>query len=151
MGILPSLLPGLQEQINNITSETSSTVEKLGRCFLFDFEKEEYVIKDGKLVEIANDTEKVKQWVKLVLRTYKDKYKVYKDTNFYCNTEDLRGTKLNGFVKSEIAREITESLLTHRYIKKVSGFSFIQERLKITVNFNVTLIDGTTFSESEVF
>lgn len=150
MGILPSLLPGLQEQINNITRKTS-TVEKLGRCFLVDLDKNEFVVRDGKLVEITDDTGKVKQWIKLILRTYKDKYKVYKDTTFYCNTEDLRGTKLNGFVKSEIAREITESLLTHRYIKKVSGFSFVQERLKITVNFNVTLTDGTTFSESEVF
>ncbi len=144
------LIPGLQEQIDNIRNESPDKIEPLGRCFLFDFEQERFVIRDGKPVEITDDTEKVRQWIKLVLRTYKDKYKVYENTNFYCNTEDLRGQKLNGFIKSEISREITEALLKNRYIKKVSSFSFFQERLKITVSFDVTLITGEIFIMDEV-
>lgn len=144
------LIPGLQEQIDNITNTTSTKVQKLGRCFLFDFEKGEYVVKDGKLVEITDDVEKIKQWIRSILQTYKDKFKVYKDTNFYCNIEDLRGEKLDDFIMSELSREITESLLNHRYIKNVTNFSFEQIRLTVTISFSVTLITGDVFTMNEV-
>lgn len=95
--------------------------------FLFDFNKNEFAIQDGKLVE-CTEVKAVEQWITLILQTYKDKYNIYKDTDFYCNIEDLRGQKPNGFVLSELKREITEALLKHRYIKSVDNFEFTKEK-----------------------
>lgn len=143
--IIP-LIPALQEQTDNINSLTSTEVKKLGRCFLFDFDTNTFVIKDGKLVE-CTEVGAVEQWIKLILQTYKDKFNVYKGTDFYCNIEDLVGKKPNGFRLSELKREVTEALLKHRYIQGVDDFEFTNEREKIIVNFTVTLIDGTTLEQ----
>ncbi len=143
--IIP-LIPALQEQTNNINYSSTSTVTKLGRCFLFDYDTGNFVLKDGRLVE-CTEVEAVEQWIKLILQTYKDKYNVYKGTDFYCNIEDLVGQKPNGFIFSELKREITEALLKHRYIKSVDDFEFTNEREKTIINFTVTLIDDTALTQ----
>ncbi|MEY8001622.1 DUF2634 domain-containing protein [Clostridium sp. Mt-5] len=140
------LIPGLQEQLDNI-SNTSTAIQKLGKTFKFDFNTNTFVLQDGKLVELST-VEAVEQWISLILRTYKDKYNVYKGTDFYCNIEDLAGGKKDNFSISEIDGEISEALLKHRYITDVSNFSVSYDRRTININFDVTLLDGTTLSEN---
>lgn len=146
MGILPQLTPDLEEQLNDINKTSTQEIKELGRCFLIDFEKNEFVIKDGGLVEVDKLTG-IKQWVQCIARTYKDKYQVYKDTGFYCNIDDLRGMKPSGFVLSELKREISEALVKHRYIKSISDFDTSYNKKELKISFTVNLIDGTSFSE----
>jgi DNA repair exonuclease SbcCD ATPase subunit len=144
------LIPNLQEQVDNINNEINNKTLLLGRVFKFDFNNNKFVVKDGKLVEIDNDIEKVEQWISLISRTYKDKYDVYKDTEFYCNIEDMIGKKLNGYYLAEIKREIEQALLKHRYIKNVDNFSITQTDRKWNIEYTVSLISGDSIANSEV-
>ncbi|HID0817774.1 TPA: DUF2634 domain-containing protein [Clostridium botulinum] len=124
------------EEVEEIEEE--QTLSKLGKVFLFDFKKNEYVIKDGRLVE-CTERQALEQWIHWILITYKDKYNVYKNTDFYCNIEDLVGKKRNAFVLSELQREIEEALKKHRYIDHIENFTTTQGKTILNVNFDVVL------------
>ncbi|NFM25184.1 DUF2634 domain-containing protein [Clostridium sporogenes] len=119
-------------------TEEEQTLSKLGKVFLFDFKKNEYVIKDGKLVE-CTERQALEQWIYWILLTYKDKYNIYKDTDFYCNIEDLVGKKRNAFVLSELQREVEEALKKHRYIDHIENFITVQDKSILNVQFDVVL------------
>lgn len=94
---------------------------KLGRVFLFDTDSNNHVLQDGKVVE-ASDIEAVKQWVGLVIKTEKGKYKVY-DKKFGMELEQFKGRRdiPMAFVRSEIERQLEEQLLKHVLIESVSN------------------------------
>ncbi len=114
----------------------------LGKTFKFDFENKRYVIENGRLVECAIE-EAIEQWIYFILKTTKGKYKIYENTDFYCDIDDLIGKKPTGFIMSEMKREITESLKKHRYIQDVKDFEFINNKKLLNCNFTVVLIDNT--------
>lgn len=147
------LIPGLQTQIDNINSNsTNNGITKLGRVFKFDYNTNSFVIQDGRLVEITDDVEKVEQWIELVLQTYKDKYNVYKNTNFYCNVEDIISQKyISPVYQSELKSEIITALMKHRYITNVDNFTFTKNGRKLNTTFTVTLLNGTLINKEEVF
>ncbi|MBV4417079.1 DUF2634 domain-containing protein [Clostridium tyrobutyricum] len=136
------LIPDLQEQVDNINSTDNNVALPLGRVFKFDFENNKFVMKDGKLVEIDNDKEKVEQWIHLILLTYKDKYDIYKNTDFYCNIEDMIGKKLNVLYLAEMKDEITTAIMKHRYVDNVDSFNISQIGRKFNVQYNISLING---------
>ena len=142
------LIPGLQEQIDTANGESSEDIKELGKCFKFDFNTNSFILENGKLVEL-DKIDAVKQWIKLILNTYKDKFNVYTDSNFYCNVKDVSGKRLTPDMQSKIISDITGSLLTHRYIKSVGNFSFSQERMNVNINFDVTLASDEEISVSE--
>lgn len=147
------LIPDLQEQINNIQA-ANANIKPLGRVIKFDFSNKCFVLQDGKPVELTTDEEKIQQWVHLILITYKDRYDVYKDTEFYCNVEDAIGKKMNGynaFYQSEIQREVREALLKHRYIASVDNFAIAKvSKRQWNVQYTVTLITNQIVSTEEV-
>ena len=147
------LIPDLQEQIDNISSSTTE-VEPLGRAVKIDFENNELVVEDGQLVELTTDEEKIEQWIHSIILTYKDKYGIYKGTEFYCNIENLIGKKMNGynaFYQSELQREVTEAILKHRYISTVDNFSITKtDKRTWNVQYTVTLKNTTVISNEEV-
>lgn len=108
--MFPTLTEDLLEQVNNINNDASTNVTKLGRCFKFDFKENKFVTVDGKLVEITSDIEKVEQWILLLLATRKDKYNVYKNTDFYVNIDDLIGGKLNAYKKQSWKEKLQKGL-----------------------------------------
>ncbi|KOM97278.1 hypothetical protein ACP49_09425 [Clostridium botulinum] len=118
--------------------EEEQTLSKLGKVFLFDFKNNEYVIRNGKLVE-CTERQALEQWIHWILLTYKDKYNVYKNTDFYCNIEDLISKKRNAFVLSELQREVEEALKKHRYIDHIENFITVQEKSILNVQFDVVL------------
>ncbi|EKN36336.1 DUF2634 domain-containing protein [Clostridium botulinum] len=124
------------EEVEEIEEE--KTLSKLGKVFLFDFKDNEYVIRNGKLVE-CTERQALEQWIHWILLTYKDKYNVYKNTDFYCNIEDLVGKKRNAFILSELQREVEEALKKHRYIDHIENFVTTQEKTTLNVNFDVVL------------
>ena len=146
-GIFP-LVPGLQEQIDAVEGTSSGDIKELGKCFKFNFGTKSFVIENGKLVELSK-IDAVKQWIKLVLNTYKDKFNVYMDSDFYCNVKEVSGKRLTPDMQSKIISDITNSLLTHRYIKSVGNFSFSQEKMNVNINFDVTLASDEEISVSE--
>lgn len=148
MSILPELVPNLQEQINNIKQiETNS---KMGKSFLFDFNRGDFVLKDGKLVEIEG-IEALKVWVEKILKTEKFKFKIYENSeiNEYGVTllELINKDYPIYFVESEIQREVTEALLKNAEINSVSNFTFSKEGRGLNISFEVSSIYGTTRNE----
>lgn len=156
MAMFPDVNTDLQTQINNITSTTTttSTVAPSGKSFVFDFTQGDFITQDGKIVE-ATEYESIKIWIQKILRTEKFKFRIYKkeDTTMEYGIT-LMDLIINNnypltYLKAEITREITETLLTNPLIESVDSFVFDRNKLILSVTFNVNLTDGTVI-ESEV-
>lgn len=120
-------------------NETSNS----GKSFLFDFNKGDFVIKDGKFVEIE-DVEVIKQWVNATLRTEKFKYFIYQDHGV--EIEDILENGLSGeLLKIELFRTIKEALEVHEQIQSISNFNITQVGSVINITFTVNLTDGSSF------
>ncbi|MEG0900223.1 MAG: DUF2634 domain-containing protein [Oscillospiraceae bacterium] len=129
----------LQENIN----------VKRGKTFLFDFDKGDFVINDGKL-QAVNGENGLKVWIQKCLHTSFNKYDIYKATAepYGINDSDLtdRLQPLD-FLYAEIEREVKEALLQNKEIVNVSGFVFERLNKVLIVNFKCS----TNYGELEVF
>ena len=125
---------------NKIDEKTTIT----GKSFLFDFEAGEFVIKDGKPVEI-NGFDALKIWIDKVLRTPANKYEVYIKKDEY-GIEDLKELISSDFpfqfIKSEIERLIKETLIKNTAIKSIQNFKFERNKRLLTVSFDCYTIYG---------
>lgn len=133
----------------NVPTQTSTNLN-LERCFLFDYTEKKYVTKDGKLVTTTN-IEAIKQWVILLLKTKLDKYKVYDGTEFGVTFYNIIGQKKlpQGYINSEIKREIEEKVVLHKGISGISNFNVERTSNGLFISFKVNLMDGSLV-ESEV-
>jgi hypothetical protein len=104
--------------------------------------------RDSSIKQMANSYIHEMGGIADTFTTYKDKFNVYKNTEFYCDIEDLKNAKPSGFVFSELKREISQALTKNRYIKSISDFEtdYIKEELQIS--FAVNLIDGSSLGVS---
>lgn len=146
------MLPEITELRLPQTAETTDQVQDLGKSFLFDFEKGDFVLKDGKPVE-TDGIEAIKVWIEKVLRTQKTKWKIYEGTDYGTTIEDLivgHGYPMS-FLESELKREITEALLKHPRIESLSSWEFRRDKDKLYVVFTVGLKDGKTFGKEVAF
>ena len=129
---------------NNINAKASNG----GKSFSFDFNKGDFNVVDGKLQEIDN-LEALKLWISKVIQTTKYKFKVYDGCDY--GITDLKELITSGlplaFIKSEIEREVKETLLKNKQIKSVENFKFERERRLLTVSFDCSTIYGSVESE----
>ena len=129
---------------NNINAKASNG----GKSFSFDFNKGDFNVVDGKLQEIDN-LEALKSWISKVIQTTKYKFKVYDGCDY--GITDLKELITSGlplpFIKSEIEREVKETLLKNKQIKSVENFKFERERRLLTVSFDCSTIYGSVESE----
>lgn len=108
-----------------------------GKSFLFDFNQGDFVLKDGKLIP-AEGEEALKIWIEKVLRTDKGKYPIY-STEYGVSLEDLIiGHNLPlEFIKSEVKREVTETLMTHPDITSISDWKLEKSSSRLMISFQV--------------
>lgn len=127
------------QNLNIRKDETTIT----GKSFLFDFNTGEFVIKDGKLVEI-DGYDALKIWINKVLKTTKNKFEIYNNTNY--GITDFRELITNGFplafIKSEIEREVRNILLKNTSINSVENFRFERNKRLLTVIFDCNTVYG---------
>lgn len=128
----------------------------IGKSFLFDFKKGDFVLKDGKLV-VLEGIEALKMWIVKVIRTEKFRFRIYENTGFEDDEqygvmlEDLIGSNFDReFIEAEIEREVTEALLLHEYIISVDEWQFERNSKKMTVSFAVTTYDETLNMEVDL-
>ena len=130
-------------QSDNIEIDDKTTIT--GKSFLFDFEAGEFVIENGKPVEVTG-IEALKVWIDKVLRTPINKYSIYIKKDEY-GIEDLKELITSDlpypFIKAEIERLIKETLLKNTAIKSVQNFGFERNRRLLTVSFDCYTIYGT--------
>lgn len=115
---------------------------EIGRTPLYDFEKQQYVVRDGKIIECTQE-EAVMQWIGFLVKTAADKFDVYRDTEFGTYIENYIGFKDIGFVSSEIERELTERLPENRAISTMTGFETERNKGKLIVHVTVELVNGS--------
>lgn len=129
--------------------KTTQEIEQrqgIGRSFLFDFKKGDFILENGKPVEI-DGVKAIQVWIEKILRTQKFKWKIYEDTSYGTTIEDLivgHGYPMS-FLESELKREITEGLLKHPKIESLSEWKFLREKDKLYVIFTVNLQNGIAF------
>lgn len=128
--------------IDNTQSEETTRV---GKSFLFDFNKGDFVTVDGRLISVSG-VEALKIWINKVFKTEKYKFKIY-DTG----SEEQYGITLldfitkgypQAFVEIELKREITEALLEHPEIISVESFVFTRSKRQLECSFTVNTIYG---------
>lgn len=147
-------------EIADLEFENDELVEEdvptIGKSFLFDFKKGDFVLKDGKLV-ILEGIEALKMWIVKVIRTEKFRFRIYENTGFEDDEqygvmlEDLIGSNFDReFIEAEIEREVTEALLLHEYIISVDEWQFERNSKKMTVSFAVTTYDETLNMEVDL-
>ncbi|WP_353096246.1 DUF2634 domain-containing protein [Tissierella praeacuta] len=143
--------------LDNVVKELKNEEKKnQGKTFLFDFKKGDFVLKDGRLVEVEGK-EAIKVWIEKILRTEKFKFEIYKeDENFneYGTTikKLIQGRKVpQFFLQSELRREIEEALKRHSEIDRIEDFRTDQEMTTLKIYFTVILKNGETFNQEVNF
>lgn len=121
------------------TTEEITNPEVIHRSFKWDFKEGDFVLVDGRLVEVSG-LEYLKVWIEKAIRTEAN-------TSFYTaygsNHHSLIGSVFDkDFVQSEIERMVTEALLKNDAITAVGNFEFEFEGSLLTMKFTVTSIYG---------
>lgn len=128
----------ISEYINNeemINENTTPTFN--GKSFLYDFKKGDFIYKNGAPVEV-DGIKAIQIWIEKVIRTERFKFNVYKDVNYGITLEDLIGSSLpKDYIKSEMIRELEESILTNPYIDELKDWSFVVDGSTWTISFTV--------------
>lgn len=144
------ILPEIAELELPIQEEP--VLKDLGKTFLFDFMKKDFILKDGKPVEIKG-TKSIKIWIEKILRTQKFRWGIYDEVDYGTTIEDLivGHSYPKSFIESELKREITQEALKHPRIESLTNWDFIRVNDKLRVIFTVNLIDGETFNQEVNF
>ena len=116
----------------------TATAGTIGRSIKFDYDKKEFIVDEGKLVE-PSKIDSIKQWIELYIRTEISKYAIYTES-FGIDTRGLLGYRLpRGYQVAEIMRRINEGILTKcPDVKSISDWDFY----KGTFSFKVTTNTG---------
>jgi hypothetical protein len=135
------MLPKIVElEFNN--EPVTEDLPKMGKSFLFDFDKGDFVLKDGKIVAVEG-IEALKMWIIKAIKTERYRFRIYDDTGYGTTIEDLTGTNYpRAFVESEIKREVTSSLTNHPYIENIINWEFRRDGKWMRVNFKVITMEG---------
>ena len=140
--MLPDI--GYVELNNRIVPQGAAT----GKSFLFDFDAGDFVLQDGKLVEVTG-SDALKMWIEKMLRTEKNRFEIYQDTDYGVSIEDvIIGQRYEqSFIESENKREISEALIKHPLVRRISNFSIKREDTRAVVGFTVTLSGDQSFQQ----
>jgi len=112
---------------------------KFGKSFLFDFEKGDFILIDGKPQEIEGE-KALKVWINKILKTEKIKYKIYEiiDNTYGVTLIDYLSSDLpTGFIYAGIQRSVTDALLKHSEVNAVNDFNFERTAMGLIVSFTV--------------
>ncbi|WP_413362217.1 DUF2634 domain-containing protein [Lysinibacillus sp. 3P01SB] len=128
------------EEEEVILMDTAPTYN--GKAFLYDFKKGDFILENGKLVQVEG-LEALKIWIEKLLRTEKFRFKIYEDVEYCVTIEDLiGGVWPPGFVEAELRREITEAAITNPYIEDLIEWKFERDSSYLHIYFTVLTPEG---------
>lgn len=130
------IFPDVAQQTVSTAAVLSTSALTLAKEYAFDFEKNDFLLVDGKN-KIVSGMEAVKVWIFKALQTERYRYLAY-SWNYGNELEDLIGQGFsNEVLESEIERCIKEALLINPYITSITNFSVINgSELKATFTVN---------------
>lgn len=123
------------------TNDTTKTTNAICKEYAWDFEKNDFLLKDGKFLTVTGD-EALKIWIYKVMHTEKYVYMAY--SQHYGNElEDLIGRGYsNELIKSEVERYLKDSLLVNDYITGIENVAVTQENDVLSINFTAITVYG---------
>lgn len=112
------------------------------RSYLFDFNKGDFVVRDGKLVE-CDGMDALKVWIEKILKTEKGRYRIYDGTGYGCQLEDfiIGNTYTLEFTEAELKREVEEAILKNPLVISVSNFTLTKTANALTIQIEVKTND----------
>lgn len=112
------------------------------KSYLFDFNKGDFVVRDGKLVE-CDGMDALKVWIEKILKTEKGRYRIYDGTGYGCQLEDLiiGNTYTLEFTEAELKREVEEAILKNPLVISVSNFTLTKTANALTIQIEVKTND----------
>lgn len=117
--------------------EFEEELPPIGKTFLYDFDKGDFVMKGGKLVELS-ELDSLKMWIMKVMKSESFRFRIYDDTVYGTSIESLIGSSLpRAYIESEIEREVNESLLLSPYINRLEGWEFQRDGKWMRIKFTV--------------
>ncbi|KYG92347.1 hypothetical protein A0U40_05230 [[Bacillus] sp. KCTC 13219] len=143
------MLPKITElEFNKV--QLSEDLPPIGKSFLYDFDKGQFVLVDGGMVEL-HGIESLKMWIMKILKTERFRFRVYNDVEYGVTLEELIGSNLpRAFVEAEIKREVTTSLLLHTHISAIEKWDFERDGKWMYINFRVITPEGA-FKQEVMF
>lgn len=113
-----------------------------GRTFLYDYKKGDFVMEDGKLVEVTGNAA-IEAWLEKLIRTERFRFKIYDKVEYGVTMEELIGNIWpRGFVEAEIKREITEAAASNTYIEALTDWSFERKGSYLHISFVYHTAEG---------
>jgi len=134
-----SIFPTFTDEDIKVIEEVKNelnTNEEIPREYAWDFQKNEFILKDGKFV-VVEGLEALNIWIRKALITERYRYLAY-TTDYGSEIESLVGKNYSKeLTKSEIKRFLKEALEINPHIKGISDIDVLSYKDKITVNFKV--------------
>jgi len=134
-----SIFPTFTEEDIKVIEEVENelnTNEEIPREYAWDFQKNEFILKDGKFI-VVEGLEALNIWIRKALITERYRYLAY-TTDYGSEIESLVGKNYSKeLTKSEIKRFLKEALKINPHIKGISDIDVLSYKDKITVNFKV--------------
>jgi len=117
--------------------ELEEELEPIGKTFLYDFDKGDFVMKGGKMIELF-EVDSLKMWIMKVMKSESFRFRIYNDSVYGTGIESLIGSSLpRAYIEAEIEREVTESLLLSPYINRLEGWTFQRDGKRMRTKFKV--------------
>lgn len=133
----------LEELLKIKENEQAAQSSRIGRSFLFNFFAGQHNIVDGAVAE-CDELTAIQQWLELMCRTTLDKYEVYRGEPFGTSAEKFIGRRTlpQGFVASELEREISESVRLNPAVERAGNFSIERQPNGMRIAFTAYLKNG---------
>ena len=137
-----------QNVVSSITQlENNNIINSQTKSPVFDFSTGDFLVENGS-VQTAKGYEALKTWIQKILKTEKNKYKIYNTDNVekYGVTllELVTSDYPRPFIEAQVQAAIIETLMKNNDIKEVYNFSFTRDKKTLIVNFTVTSVYGIT-------
>ncbi len=143
-GKLMSILPALDVNIDDVINqsiEDSSSILAIPREYAWDFENNDFLLKDGKFV-IVEGKEALKVWMWKALHTVKMRYSIYSD-NYGHDLDSLIGQGFSsGLIESEARRIVWECISLNPHITGIENFSTTYDGDTLTISFTALTDQG---------
>ena len=132
------------EIIEKVTQQAENAQNVLN-SYSFDYNLKEFPIKDGSPV-LVDELEATKQWIQKFLSTDINTLEIYNGYKFGTSYKKMLGSKSinNGYIESEIEREIREGFLLCPSIKKIISYDSEKKGTKLCLRIIIALYSGVS-------